>query len=1578
MGKILRNPRGQGLLLVIVTAFFYIYFSRSTEPVTDFQLIGNYAYVSVGAAGIRVVDITNRETPIRVGGYDTYGYAQALVVANNKVYVADGDFGLVLFDLKDPESLEYIGTQKTLKEALDVAILDKFAYVADDKRGITIVQVEDKNSPRIVRNIPTRGAVTRVIVAQKLLFAAVNRKLLKVYDLSNPSEPKEIGSVDVGDTIHDIFLDMSRKLAFISADERGLVIIDLSDIKNIKIKITYNTPGVVQGFTIADLYGYLADGNKGLRLLELNDFEKIRELGNFPSIANVTKIQVFGDMAYYADGADGLRFVRTSVLLKSSKEGQSSGTEFEDVQSYRGLTYAAAGKRGLRVLRGETGRLQETNFFDTPGHAFAVAFQNDWAYIADGDGGLQGVNIAKISEPLTLLSSADMGQERDTQDVAVEGNIIYLAQGRFGFWTVDKTDPQAMRVVGKERLPGPALGLSILGKNAYVACGEAGLCIIDAIDVRIPTLMGRVELADAARAVATFTINDQLARESGRDRYNADPNHKDTKKYALVAASSAGLTVVDVTNPKKPEIIGSYSILEGNALDVSVNWHYAYLVDDIGVLHVLEIADPRNPVLIQQFTLETPLHGVTATSDNRVYLAAYPWSIHVLDLRRQPPNLMIASYFDPPTVKSLYRGENYLFTAGGFVEVATGPIGDNSGLTLLDITDPKKMREISHYRIPAKTYHVTLVNNIAWIAGGADGLHAVDYSDPQKPKKLGSLRPSKNTPADARWVLVEGNQAYIANGTAGFWVVDISDPAKLREKSWQAVGQPGAVLGKMVKYGEYIFVAAGSALIPIWVLDPARPVQLPAVEGITDVRSLTLHGQYALVATGSSGILILDVSHPQNVLRVAEIATPKPASDVAMQDVYAFVTMEEKGLTIYDLSDLYNPVEVGTSDLIPRTGHLIVEGPLSDAKDQNFYLTYSANEADGFILVKSKKDAKFQSIGTYEPPGTASTLQVVRYWGMRLDELAARLKNPAVDQLRKKIAKDAGEFFQNYGITFPDVGLSVKAEQTSLQLIFQSGVLCLLGFLFWAVVLVQFALPVRSLNERGSAGSRIITFFRERHGIASRVINGQLYQDPENVSRWGPGVLVVDLASAVVLEGRMHRYSLITRPIARFFRSISNRLRRAFHWSRQEIPQLRVIGPGLHFTRYERIRGIVDLRPQIRFNKDVVASSRDGIEVKSNISCIFSLGQKPDVLQVTYYQDDPLPKANPPVEMEPVEVEKIAPTTKTGNMGEQVGSDQVAPSNNQLESASNLRVIVIKENNARIINGVSIIEDFSDLLDADDKEEIHQFIQMSRKRGRDALNVAHLPREIDPPFYVDPQRVFAAVSSRAQTGNEGEPLEWNSLPAIAATEIFRDMLSGEKYDYLYQPEHPSQYPVKELKTRFDKKVRNLGVLSFQFVQRKDGSPLKKGDTWNPDELISSPVQELRTPKVLRARGIKVIFAGFSEMHPVKADVRERLLETWKAAWQRDADVLLADRDLRAMRIRTVAKVEAQREMAQRLSEIFQVAAPTQEVLALRVLQALENAATDPNTRQLLPAETINWLKNLKDWLLPDEDQGNSN
>jgi len=231
---------------------------------------------------------------------------------------------------------------------------------------------------------------------------------------------------------------------------------------------------------------------------------------------------------------------------------------------------------------------------------------------------------------------------------------------------------------------------------------------------------------------------------------------------------------------------------------------------------------------------------------------------------------------------------------------------------------------------------------------------------------------------------------------------------------------------------------------------------------------------------------------------------------------------------------------------------------------------------------------------------------------------------------------------------------------------------------------------------------------------------------------------------------------------------------------------------------------------------------------------------------------------------------------------------------------------------------------------------------------------------------------LAAVYSKAlDIDQDGEYMPWTDLPVHVAAQIYREMVAKEQYDYLYEPKDPKKYNMPTLKGNFSRAMRNQGLLSFRFIDHMDGKQLVTGSEWIKDDLIYYDPRELKNPKVLRARGIKVIHSGFPDLLPVNLKVPEQFLENWQAPWTSKADDIRGQYQLQSARIINQARIEAQRDMAHSLARILR-SSKSDEALAMRVFQALEATVIDESTRQFLPQNTLKLLQNFKDWFLTDQ------
>jgi len=467
-------------------------------------------------------------------------------------------------------------------------------------------------------------------------------------------------------------------------------------------------------------------------------------------------------------------------------------------------------------------------------------------------------------------------------------------------------------------------------------------------------------------------------------------------------------------------------------------------------------------------------------------------------------------------------------------------------------------------------------------------------------------------------------------------------------------------------------------------------------------------------------------------------------------------------------------------------------------------------------------------------------------------------------------------------------------------------------FSVWLGLLAaQAILPVEGFVDTYRTAWHLLLYMARRHGPAVFVRDGKVLSTKED-EREGPGVAVVDFNSAIVLEERVPPPG-IGRLIDAAVHSVLGLIGLAEF---NDSP--RAAGPGIVFTKKgEKIRGAVDLRTQFRAIPGITAYTRDGIEVKTRIFSNFTVGQDPDILQVTY-DGPPRPE--------------------------------------------NLRVVTLEklpENKVRVTGMV-------DELDQDDRDEIHHFIRVWQHANQ---SLPYKPPS-EPATGYNADRVFAAVFSEARS--DKQRLAWTELPVRVAAGYFREMISQINYDQLYNVGALDGFPIPAYKARLKTLMRNNGILAYRLIFHKSGQPIKKRTVYAESELVTSEVKNLTYPKMLRERGIKIIMAGFGDIQPVNDLLYQRRLEAWRATWQRDTQIIAANREMEAIRLRNHARAQAQQELLVSLNDILQNQSISREVMAVRILQSLESLAADTKTKDLLPGGTLDILKTTRDWLMPGD------
>jgi hypothetical protein len=99
-----------------------------------------YAFLACGTGGFFILDYSDSANVKVIGSYSTGGYAKEVNYKNNKAYVTTGARGLQVFDVSNLSAPVLIGTVET-ELAMGLTVDDKYVYVADESEGLIIISI---------------------------------------------------------------------------------------------------------------------------------------------------------------------------------------------------------------------------------------------------------------------------------------------------------------------------------------------------------------------------------------------------------------------------------------------------------------------------------------------------------------------------------------------------------------------------------------------------------------------------------------------------------------------------------------------------------------------------------------------------------------------------------------------------------------------------------------------------------------------------------------------------------------------------------------------------------------------------------------------------------------------------------------------------------------------------------------------------------------------------------------------------------------------------------------------------------------------------------------------------------------------------------------------------------------------------------------------------------------------------------------------------------------------------------------------------------------------------------------------
>jgi hypothetical protein len=587
----------------------------------------------------------------------------------------------------------------------------------------------------------------------------------------------------------------------------------------------FTTPNPVRALDIQDQKAYIVlynptSASSTLRILNISDLYSITQLGTRPPSTVLLAAKVDGDVMYvgteYQSGS-GAWLASYNVTNPNSIPSPLSSfwltsgniTDF-DVQGHFLFTacYKPADNHGLVMFDVENPaslvRIPNTVSYR---QLLGLDVDGQLAYLADGSYGLY---IENVSNPYATTTQGSFNTPGNATDVLVDGHFAYVADGPSGIEIFDISHPATPAILGNYDTPGNAQRLALQGRTLFVADGAGGLQVLDVANASHPLYVTSISLP--------YTYDVHL--------YGGD---------VLIAAQDGVYAYRIGAGITNLPLVGTYAGYP--AWDIRVRGDIAYVAAGSGGLVTLNVSDPAHPVLLDQ-----DIHGSSP----------------------------------------FYRK---LDVQGTFVYVANYGGGVN-GLLIYDASDPSNLHYTGSVSFTYAT-DVAVAGDVVFIADGGLGLYLENVSHPYSPTYITSIASLGNVTS----VWVQGYHLYVVSDYGAY-------DQGLRIYDIRNIGSPTLVCSRTRwSYHYDIFVDGDTALLADRTWMTIYNVTNPFAPSLTsEIPNASLNwlgvwgfGPYVLMTGAPGGVALVNATDPSNLRICATSSAATSGIQITVHGDYAYV-----------------------------------------------------------------------------------------------------------------------------------------------------------------------------------------------------------------------------------------------------------------------------------------------------------------------------------------------------------------------------------------------------------------------------------------------------------------------------------------------------------------------------------------------------------------------------------------------------------------------------------------------------------------------------------------------------------------
>jgi|GEM_PF-4607648 len=639
---------------------------------------GQYLFAGFGA-GIRIYLINDGINMNLVSSISTPSRVLKIAKQGNYLYVANQDNGLVIYNISDIVNPQLISRVPITYAANDLEVKGNYVYLSDGWYGgspgsyqylfqgrFKIIDISDIQNPTVKIDWDMGGEVTGVCVKGAYAYVVYitysswdgTHTNLAIYDISDPVNPVGQSNIDLGsphsytDDMGDVAVKGTR--AFVTFGVNGIQCVDISNIQAPVISQTIPLPNQY-AFRIEQYDTNLVVTNRytGLIKIGIGDITQPSTPIYYSFEGQQMDVSYNSGLIFTASERAGVRVLTDSNL--SQKSHITLSHETQDIFVGNDKIITTDGTQGIKIFKKDTNELSLIGSWSNNSYMGPLTECNDYVYVAQEN----NVKILDISNPSSpILYDSLPTYKMPISDIIIANGKLFVTQPSKGLSVYDLTIPGSPVLIDTFAVTGTPYRIKVDSNYAYLACGEAGIRVLNISNIHS---IDEVGFYDPAGIIYDLDIF----------------NHK-----AYLAAGDQGLIELDIADPTGPFLLKNIPT-EGRAIGISYKNFTIYLTTSFNKLTTY-IETPQGQInIIGYFTpcglrsevfWGSDLTRPVVDEDNNIYLGC--GVLGFVQLKYVLPTAPIA-------ITSSAIGIN------SFGALLRGVINPNSALTTVQFDYPK-------------------------------------------------------------------------------------------------------------------------------------------------------------------------------------------------------------------------------------------------------------------------------------------------------------------------------------------------------------------------------------------------------------------------------------------------------------------------------------------------------------------------------------------------------------------------------------------------------------------------------------------------------------------------------------------------------------------------------------------------------------------------------------------------------------------------------------------------------------------------------------------------------------------------